>query len=83
MSSKLAKECKTSEELLKMSLDVSRRRRTSRRFSKVTQEQIAQVLGVTISTVQRHERNNYQNLPLGQFIKLLEFLEINGIDTEM
>lgn len=75
----------TSKKLRALALDISRRRRNKKIDGKliVSQEDIAQNLDLTLSTVQRSEANNFLKMQLGDFINLLSLLEQNHINTDL
>jgi predicted transcriptional regulator len=71
-------------DIYQLSIDLERRRRLKREGNRVklSQKYIADRLGVTTSTIQRLEAEGYQNMKVGDFVKLLAILEENNIDTK-
>jgi hypothetical protein len=75
----------TSDLLLELAFDLRRRRRLKRVNGKIylSQNRVAGKLEMTVSTFQRMESDDYMSMNLGDFIKMLQVLEDNNINTEL
>jgi DNA-binding transcriptional regulator YiaG len=75
----------TSAKLIKACRDLKRRRQIRRINGKLllTQRCVAESIGCSVSTLQRFESQDYLNMPLGHFLKMLKLLEENGINTDI
>jgi hypothetical protein len=74
----------TADLITQLALDLRRRRRLKRISGRVviSQTYLSRKLRMTPSTFQRMESNDYMDMNLGDFIKMLKTLEDSGVNID-